>query len=77
MKVEREEEDEEEVEVENKGRVRLEKEEKEEMMEEEKQLVDFDSARRRFLSESAGAAGETKNTTLSLLMNDEFARTRC
>lgn len=27
------------------------------MMEEEKQLVDFDSARRRFLSESAGAAG--------------------
>ena len=57
MKVEREEEDEEEVEVENKGRVRL---EKEEMMEEEKQLVDFDSARRRFLSESAGAAGETK-----------------
>ena len=58
MKVEREEEDEEE--VENKGRVRLEKEEKEEMMEEEKQLVDFDSARRRFLSESAGAAGETK-----------------
>ena len=59
MKVEKDEE-EEEVEVENRGRVRLEKEEKEEMMEEEKQLVDFDSARRRFLSESAGAAGETK-----------------
>ena len=61
MKVERE--DEEEVEVESRGRVRLEKEEreeKEEIMEEEKQLVDFDSARRRFLSESAGAAGKTK-----------------
>merc|ERR1719242_733406 len=41
----------------NRGRVRLEREEKEELMEEEKQLVDFDSARRRFLSESAGAAG--------------------
>ena len=30
-------------------------------MEEEKQLVDFDSARRRFLSESAGAAGKTND----------------
>ena len=64
MKVEKDEE--EEVEVESRGRVRLEKEEKEEeMMEEEKQLVDFDSARRRFLSESAGAAGETKNNPIT------------
>ena len=63
MKVERDEE-EEEAEEEERGRVRLEKverEEKDELMEEEKQLVDFDSARRRFLSESTGAAGKTND----------------
>ena len=65
--MEREEEEDEEEEVEmNRGRVRLEKEEKEEMMEEEKQLVDFDSARRRFLSESAGAAGKKNHINLNI-----------
>ena len=58
MKLER---DDEEVEEEERSRVRLDKEEmgKEEIIEEEEQkLVDYDSARRRFLSESASAAGE-------------------
>ena len=53
--------DDEEVEEEERSRVRLDKEEmgKEEIIEEEEQkLVDYDSARRRFLSESASAAGE-------------------
>ena len=61
MKLERDDEEVEEEEEEERSRVRLDKEEmgKEEIIEEEEQkLVDYDSARRRFLSESASAAGE-------------------
>ena len=61
VKLERDDEEVEEEEEEERSRVRLDKEEmgKEEIIEEEEQkLVDYDSARRRFLSESASAAGE-------------------